>query len=201
MSTVGFELEIGPHSPDQLFVTSFQAVEAISRPFQLDVAFFPRDGEPLDLKELLGQEVKLQIPTPNGDRWFHGEVQAGRSLGEHGGRLRYEVRVGPKLNRLALVKRSRAFQDKSVVEVIQSVLDEGKIKHRSTASGSYPKLEFCVQYAASDWEFVLARAAAAGLHFHFTHSASEHELVLGDGPNAFAAMEGGDTVVFRPEGH
>jgi len=201
MSTAGFELEIGPHSPDQLFVTSFQAVEVISRPFQLEVAFFPRDGEPLDLKALLGQEVKLQIPTPNGDRWFHGEVHAGRSLGEHGGRRRYEVRVGPKLNRLALIKRSRAFQGKSVVDVIKSVLDEGKIKHRAAVSGSYPSLEFCVQYASTDWDFVMHRAEANGLWFRFHHTDSDHELVLGDGPNAFAPLEGGDTLVFRREGH
>jgi type VI secretion system secreted protein VgrG len=201
MSTVGFELEIGPHSPDQLFVTSFQAVEAISRPFQLEVSFFPRDGEALDLKELLGQVAKLQIPTPNGDRWFHGEVHAGRSLGEHGGRRRYEVRIGPKLNRLALIKRSRAFQGKTVVEVIKSVLDEGKIDHKVSTSGSYPAMEFCVQYAQTNWDFILQRAEANGLWFKFDHSDSGHKLVLADGPNAFDPLEGGDTLVFRREGH
>jgi type VI secretion system secreted protein VgrG len=200
MPTVGFELEIGPHSPDQLFVTSFQATEVVSRPFRLDVAFFPRDGEPLDLKDLLGKEAKLQIPGPNGDRWFHGEVFAARSLGEHGGRRRYEVRVGPRLERLALVKKSRAFQAKTVVEAIKAVLDEGKVKHRLAISGSYPKLELCAQYNQTDFDFVLHRAEQAGLFFHFAHSDSGHELVLGDGANAFAAMEGGDTVVFRPEG-
>jgi type VI secretion system secreted protein VgrG len=200
MSSVGFELEIGPHSPDQLYVTSFQATEAISRPFQLDVAFFPKDGEPLDLKELVGKEAKLQIPTPNGDRWFHGEVHAGRSLGEHGGRLRYEVRVGPRLNRLGLIRQSRAFQAKTVVEVIQSILDEEKVKHREAISGSYPSLEFCVQYNQTNLDFVMHRAEANGLFYLFSHSDSGHELVLGDGANAFSALEGGDTIVFRPEG-
>ena len=201
MPHVGFEFEIGPHAPDQLFVTSFQATEVISRPFQLEVAFFPRDGEPLDLQELLGLEAKLQVPTPNGDRWFHGEVHAGRSLGEHGGRRRYEVRIGPKLNRLGLIKRSRAFQAKNVVDIIKSVLDEGKVQHRAAVSGSYPSLEFCVQYNQTDFDFVLHRAEANGLFYLFSHSDSGHELVLGDGANAFAALEGGDTIVFRPEGH
>ncbi|HEY8211748.1 MAG TPA: type VI secretion system tip protein TssI/VgrG [Myxococcaceae bacterium] len=200
MSHVGFEFEIGSHSPDQLFVTSFDAVEAISRPFELEVSFFPRDGEPLDLQELLGQESKLLIPTPAGDRWFHGEVHGARSLGEHGGRRRYEVRIGPKVGRLAHLKRSRAFQAKTVVEVIQAVLDEGKVKHRAAASGSYPKLEFCVQYNCSDLDFILSRAEANGLFHLYEHSDSGHELVLGDGTNAFTPLAGGDTLPYRLEG-
>ena len=57
-----------------------------------------------------------------------------------------------------------------------------------------------MQYASSDFDFVLARAEAAGLFHLYDHSDSGHELVLGDGSNAFTPLAGGDTLPFRLEG-
>ena len=53
MATNAFDLTAGSCTPDRLFVSSFEAVEALSQPFRLEVDFFPLDGEPLELAVLL----------------------------------------------------------------------------------------------------------------------------------------------------
>ena len=200
MSLPAFELQAGPYAPDQLFVTSFEATEALSRPFRLEVSLFPVDGEPLDLQEMLGKEALLRVPTPESDRYFHGEIHAARALGEHGGRLRYQLRIGPRLGRLELIRRSRIFQEQSVDEIVAAVLDGEKVEHRAALSGSYPKLEFCVQYRESDLAFVSRLLERDGLFYFFEHSDSGHTLVLGDGKAALAPVAGGDALPYRPAG-
>ncbi|HZN95217.1 MAG TPA: type VI secretion system tip protein TssI/VgrG, partial [Myxococcales bacterium] len=200
MATNAFNLTAGSLAPDQLFVTSFEAVEALSQPFRLEVGFFPLDGEPLDLQELVGKDASLLVPAPAGDRWFHGEIHAARALGEHGGRLRYQLRIGPKLCRLELIRQSRIFQEKTVAEVVKAVLDEGAVEQRAALTGSYPKLEYCVQYRESDLAFVSRLLERDGIFYFFEHSDSAHTLVLGDGDNAFADMAGGEVLPHRLEG-
>ncbi|HVE85299.1 MAG TPA: type VI secretion system tip protein TssI/VgrG [Myxococcales bacterium] len=193
-----FDLQAGSHSPDQLFVTHFEATESISRPFAVEVSFFPRDGSHLDIQELLGQEASLRIPAPGGDRFFHGEIHAARSLGEHARWNRYQVRIGPKLQRLELSRGCRIFQEMTVVEVVKKVLGERSVDLRAALSASYPKLDYCVQYRESELAFISRLLERDGIFYFFEHSDSAHTLVLGDGPSALAPMEGGDALPFRP---
>jgi type VI secretion system secreted protein VgrG len=197
MSVPGFDLQAGPNGPDRVFVTSFEGLEVISRPFEISIDFFSRDGEPLDLQEMLGQVSLLTVPTPTDPRHFHGILESIEALGESGGRLRYRARLVPALQKLAHVRRSRLFLDKKIPEVVKAVLDEAGIEHRLSLSGSYAKRDLCVQYRETDLAFVSRLLEHEGIFYFFEHSDSGHVMVLGDSPQVHPPIPGAEELPYR----
>ncbi len=192
------QLQAGPYSPDQLFVTSVDGMEALSTPFEVGVDFFPRDNEPLDLAGLLDADGLLTIASPTGEpRHFHGTLLGVQALGEQGGRLRYRIQLGPTLARLARVERCRIFQEKTTEEIVHAVLAEGGVTHRFALQGAYGKREMCVQYRETDLAFVSRLLEHEGIFYFFEHTDSAHELVFSDDRTAHAALPGGEQVPFR----
>ncbi|MGY0611393.1 type VI secretion system Vgr family protein [Luteimonas sp. A501] len=132
---------------------------------------------------------------------FHGHVTAFELLGSNGGLARYGLVIEPWLALLRQRVDSYAFQDKSVVEIIEDVFADyaeagalvpawrWELRDRSV----YPKRSLTTQYAESDFDFVQRLLAEEGIAYWFEHAgdpSSEtrgtHTLVLADHNEAFA---------------
>lgn len=92
-----------------------------------------------------------------------------------------------------LTKRSdcRIFQEKSVVEIVEVVFNNLGFKDfdKSNVRATYPKLEYCVQYRETDFDFVSRLLEEFGIFYFFRFAMGKHTMVLADSSVVHANCE------------
>ena len=165
-----FELTAGPFGPSDLRVTSFRGHEELSGLFTFDVRF----ASTIDAMELeaatIGQDAQLSMVdaagAPRVVRGIVAWIQPGRfSPLEHAQRFR--LRIVPRLFLLTQRTTSRIYQNRTVPEIVTSLLDEYGIPYRQALFGTYSPREYCVQYQETDYAFVTRLLAEEGIFFTF----------------------------------
>ncbi len=188
-----FSLNIAtPHAaqPSEFQVLAFKGDEAISEPYAFEVELVSERID-LDLQALLHQPAFLAFDTSGNG--IHGQVYC-IALSSPGKRMsRYRLTLVPHLAYLAHRTNQRIFQNVSVQQIIEQLLEEHGIfsnAYAFTQLSPYKAREYCVQYGESDLHFIQRLCFEEGLHFHFTHSAQGHVLVFGDKQTAFSVVRG-----------
>ena len=196
---IAFEFQAGPYTPRELPVTSFFGREELSRPFSFTVELAATGEAGIQPRELLGHKGQLAIHdvVSGASRFVHGMIARVEALGELQGRLRYRALLVPEFWKLQHVRRSRIFQQKSVPQIVQQILDEAGIAHGANLDGRHAPREFCVQYRESDFDFVSRLLEEAGIFYSFEHTDGAHTLMLGDGPSALGPIAGEARIPFR----
>jgi type VI secretion system secreted protein VgrG len=195
-----FEFQVGPHGVEDLAVVAFEADEAVSEPYSVEVTLVARTRVALDEKELLGKDALLTVQLGDGTaRFFHGVVSrvVRWEAGRQPERQHYRITVVPRLWTLRHTLRSRIFQELSVPDIVHKVLDESSVAHRLTLQGSYRKREYCVQYRESDLDFVSRLLEEEGIFYSFEHTEDGHTLVLNDTSTTCEPILGDPRLVFR----
>ncbi|WP_020651645.1 type VI secretion system Vgr family protein [Massilia niastensis] len=194
-----YELKIGAEGRETagLLVEAFVADEAVQEAGARDVIALSTSAC-LDLEALLGQPAALEVCLADGTRTrFAGEISAAAMLGSDGGLARYRIRITPWLWRLDQTRNSRVWQDKTVVEIVESVfasfLPAGSWRW-SDETGSFladvPPRSYCCQYRESDLDFVRRILAEEGLCWRFEQGDGGPCLVLfADSTQACAVPE------------
>jgi len=199
-SQAEFEFEVGPHPAGELAVLAFEVDEQLSRPFSLEVTLVALNDASVDAASLIGEKAQFTVQLGDGSaRLVHGIVAQVKRWEEGTGpnRKRYRMQVVPTLWKLGKVQRSRIFQDRTAVEIVEKVLGDGKVKVRKSLSGTYVKRNYCVQYRETDLAFVSRLLEEEGIFFWFEHAQGSHTLVLGDSASAFGTVSGNSTIVFK----
>ncbi len=183
-------LEIDAINGKEFTLLSFEGSEAVSRLFEFTLELSSPD-DAIQASDVVGQEVGFRIvdskdieaDKESPDRNFHGRVRrfwAG-DVRDDGSR-RYRLEVVPWM--WLLTKRSdcRVFQEKTVVEIIEQVFKDANLTafEKAQVKGTYPKLDYCVQYRETDFEFVSRLLEEYGILYFFQHEAKKHTLVLAD---------------------
>jgi type VI secretion system secreted protein VgrG len=202
-----------PLGPNVLLAETLQGIECISSQmpgitgfkFQLDALSLDAH---LELKTLLGQSVLVELLTDQSRtqlRPLHGHVTAASCIGSNGGMARYRLVIEPWLSFLGHGRDCAVFQDKTVLDIVQSVLTD----YQNTYQGSgklaplwrldvqdasvYPQRSLTTQYQESDLAFVERLLAQEGLFYWFEHSGEvtnaslgSHTMVIADHNGAFA---------------
>lgn len=140
----------------------------------------------IELEQLLGQAATLHITQADGTRAaFSGEISEVAILGSDGGLARYRVRLSPWLWRLGQVRNSRVWQDKSVVEIVDSVLSAYLPRARWRWSEEVSAFvagnlfrAYCCQYRESDLGFLRRILAEEGLNWRFEQTADGPAMAL-----------------------
>ena len=140
-------------------------------------------GVPADVNlfKLLGTRATLTMKVEDDPRYFDGYVTRARR-GEKRGRYdTYTLTLQPWLWFTSQTKNSRVFQEKSVKDIVTEVL---KV-YNSTDSewrlaGDYPKLDYCIQYAETDFNFISRLLEEVGIYYFFEHTKGKHVMVLVD---------------------
>ncbi len=196
---IAFEFQAGPYTSQDLAVTAFSGREELSRAFAFTVELASTDATTIQPREMLGQKALLSIhDRVNGaSRFVNGMIARVEALGERQGRMRYRVLLVPELWKLRHTRRSRIFQQKTVPEIVQQVLDDAGLSHGGSPDGSYSPRDFCVQYRESDFDFISRLLESEGIFYAFEHTEDSHTLVLGDGPGAHSPIPGDSQLPFR----
>jgi len=146
---------------------------------------------PIKSDDLLGTQatVKLQR-TGDNFRYINGwitSVELGGAVGRYD---TYHVALRPWLWHLTLGADSRVFQDKTAMQVIEAVFADYRNVQldKSKLSGVPRTRPYCVQYRESDFHFVSRLMEEEGIWYYFTHTDSQHTLVLANSASGHAAL-------------
>lgn len=143
----------------------------------------------LELKTLLGLPATIATRLANGGIVTRsGVVRAADKLGGNGGLARYRLSIVPWLWLATQQSRSQIFQDRSVEQIIESVLhtyqNQGEWRFSDEASAflaQAPRRTYCTQYRETDYAFLCRLLAEEGLGFRFEQdpeAAGGHRLVI-----------------------
>ncbi|WP_437785237.1 type VI secretion system Vgr family protein [Sorangium sp. So ce1097] len=192
-----FSLE-GDNLPADIVVNRFEAVEAISTPYAVDVRFTTVDTA-FRVEDCLRSRLCLRVvDTAGGQRLFDGIVDRAAFARLVGDGRQFDVRLRPALAALAHREGCRIFQEKSIVQVAQTVFEEAgfgdKVEWRNAKE--YEAREFIVQYRESHLNFVSRLLEDNGLFYYFRHEVSGHTMIITDDPSSFEVEEGAP-VLFR----
>ncbi|WP_334165352.1 type VI secretion system Vgr family protein [Achromobacter mucicolens] len=192
-----------PLGPDKLLAERLQGTEQLSDGgFALMVDALSDDAH-VPLKSLIGQPAQVKLQTALGrdaHRVWCGLVTEARFEGANGGFARYRLRIEPWLALLRQRRDSFAFQDLSVIDIVDSVFGDyngqgavaaqwrWEVKDRD----AYAKRNLTIQYRETDFAFVERLLAEEGLFYWVEHEAGDgapggHTVVIADHNGAFKA--------------
>jgi type VI secretion system secreted protein VgrG len=179
-----------PLGDDKLLLTGFTGHEAISRIFNFHLTTLSEDTA-IDFTEIIGQNVTINVTQADDTpRYFNGVVSQFACTGKDGDMTRYELQVVPKLWTLTRYADCRIYHNKDVTEIVKAVLDERDISYQASFNGAYKKLEYCVQYRETDFNFISRLMEQFGIFYFFQHDESDHTMILGDSTSAHSPCPG-----------
>jgi type VI secretion system secreted protein VgrG len=169
-----YQLTFGSDDPDfgsgGLLVEAFAAREELQTVGARDIIVLSTNAH-LELKKLLGRQASLHVSLADGSRCiFSGLINQAAMLGSEGGLARYRVRLVPWLWLLSQARTSRVWQDKSVIEIVESVF-AGYSPHAdwrwSDEVGPFMAdtrgRSLCIQYRETDLDFISRLLTEEGL--------------------------------------
>jgi type VI secretion system secreted protein VgrG len=177
--------------------------EELSRLFEYRLDLLSEDpGHTAE--QFLGTNASVRIEMPGGaaPRYLNGYISRFSVLGQvktpafkASTGYRYQLTLSPWLWFLTRTSTCAIFQDKTMLQVIEAVLERhGALKSLETkVAATTETREYCVQYRETDFNFVSRLMEQAGIYYYFTHENAKHTLVLTDDPSSHVVMPG------RPE--
>ncbi len=142
----------------------------------------------IDTHSILGKEITVALPQPiGGSRFIHGIVasfEAGAMMSST--QRAYSAVIAPELALLSLTSDSRAFQEMTVPQVVELLLDEAGLSADMVLNESYTPRTFLVQYQESDFDFISRLLEEEGIYYYFQHTLNSHQLVISDAPSGYS---------------
>lgn len=191
----GFEAEA---TPGVFVVHSFEGREALFDLFEVTIDLIAHDSE-IDLQALLDTPAALGIYHKyDAPRFLHGQIAEVEKRGTGHRRSYYRVVLRPSLHRLAYISDARIFQNQSVVEISNSILQEtGVVDVDWRMALDHEAREYCVQYGETSYDFLRRIWAEEGIFFWFEHGATGHRLILSDAPLAMPTLSAAETLRYN----
>ncbi|MCC6874994.1 MAG: type VI secretion system tip protein VgrG [Sandaracinaceae bacterium] len=171
-----------------LRVESAQVAEALNEPYGIELVIVI-DDPAADVATLIGSDGALTIDRDPLARRFCGIVREVFE-GEHEfAEPHVRVRLSPALFMLSLRRDTRMFQEKSVPEILEAVLNEALGEYgrevKLELEATYPTREYCLQYQETDLDFVHRLMEEEGISYGFDHEGDVEVMVLRDRNSAF----------------
>ena len=190
-----------PLGKDMLLVDGFTGREAISSLTELSLDLLSSPDTPVSAPSLIGKRVTLgiSINVAGDQRYFNGIVRSLALVAGDTEFLVYRAEVVPSLWLLTLNTQTRVFQGKTVVDIVKAVLSPYSITPKDDTQATYQALDYCTQYRETDYDFVSRLLEQHGIFFYFTHTDSDHTMVLADTSAQLAPCDVQSTFKYMPE--
>ena len=184
-------VNVAPDPGFELRFDAMTATEELGRPFliELDLSSGKVKG---NISSLLGSSVTVTMTDANSNKkYFNGILARIAYAGMAGGVYRYHAELRPWIWLLTRSHDCKIFQQMSPWDIINKVFKDAGFSalsdKRQNQAGSVV-LDYCVQYRESSFDFVTRLMEQFGIYYYFTHSASEHTMVLADDPNSHTSI-------------
>lgn len=172
---------------DVLIAHRLHGEEALSQGYRYTLDCLSIDAH-LELKRLLGQPVEIGLRLADGgERLCCGLVLRAEQSGADGGFARYRLTVQPALASLQHRRNSRVFQDKTVPEIVATVLDEHmattvaftrSFGYQLQLDQPYPRRSYTLQYRESDLAFIERLLSEEGISYRYGHGPDPDIAIL-----------------------
>ena len=184
-----YALKLGDDDADLgsggLLVEAFAADDQVQGLGARDIIVLSTNAH-VELAPLLGKPAGLEVSLADGSRTtFSGDITQAAMLGSEGGLARFRLRLTPWLWRLSQVRNSRVWQDKTVIEIVESVFEGYQplaqwrwSEETDSFLADVPARSYCCQYRESDYDFVLRLLTEEGLAWRFEDTEDGLMLVL-----------------------
>ncbi|MFG0410008.1 type VI secretion system Vgr family protein [Pseudomonas sp. FYR_11] len=162
-------------------VVSFELREGVSMPFKLELKLISFEND-VDFGHLLDKPVLFTLwDGERPVRYVHGLVSRFSQAESGFHRTYYDALVEPQLARADLRSNWRIFQQKTVPQILELMLQrQGITQYELRASMDHQVREFCVQAGETDLAFIARLAAEEGFVYRFAHSEKLHKLIITD---------------------
>jgi type VI secretion system secreted protein VgrG len=190
-----------PLGKDALLVSQFSGVEQMSSLFQFDLVMLSEKPD-LSADAILGKDVTVTYEPPSGPkRHFHGFVTEFSQVGFDNHYHQYQATVRPWLWFLTRSADCRIFQQKSVADIFEEVVKPyGFTDFKLKITGALSKMDYCVQYRETDFNFVSRLLEQEGIGYHFQHADGRHTMILSNDNSAHEKAANYETVPYFPPG-
>lgn len=176
-----------PLGKDILLLQGYTGSEGVSRLFHFQLELLSENPSvPFD--QIVGQPATISIRLRGDEefRYINGYISRLSQSGKDERFTHYKAELVPWLWFLTKNADCRIFQQKSIPDILKEVLSKiganvAQFKHR--LRGSYPVLDYCVQYNETDFNFVSRLMEQYGIFYYFEHEDTKHTLILCDTPS------------------
>ena len=205
MSTINRNVSITtPLGDDGLVFHRLIGTEEMSQLFEFEIELLRKyEAGPVDASKLLGKDVTIKLDmVSGGTRYINGVVAQFKHTGLASRFITYRAVLRPWLWLLTLSSDCKIFQDKSVVDIVKAVFADYSVADvKYEISGSYPKLDYCVQYRESDFNFISRLMEHSGIYYYFAHESGKHQLIITDANTMHHTVSGYEKIRFFPPGN
>ncbi len=181
-------------------VRRFKLTEALNAHYRLLLELVT-DAPAVDIDELLGDACEFDLDRGTSGRTVHGLVLAADDLGRSAGFRHIRLEIGPALALLDQRVDTRAWQERTAVEILRDVLasplaDHGRsVRTAALRADIYPRRDYCVQYQESDLAFAARLMEEEGVNYFFDHGGAAETLVLVDDNADFPPLQEGPVLL------
>ena len=207
-SAVRFDVDISGYET-QFKVLSFSSTEGISQLFRIDL-FITTESSNIDLEKIPGKPIVFSISTGDDTRYMSGIVSRFWWMSESGDLSAYYCEMIPIHWRLDRRSDCRIFQNRTVPQIIQRVLEDAHIPsdacNLKMLRKKYTPREYCVQYQETDFSFISRLMEEEGIFYFFQHhydaskKRGRHVMMLGDDPSCHPSIAGKEKVIYTEPG-
>lgn len=187
-----------------------------------DLTLLDEQAANLDLKAMIGKALTVTVQLDGmgsfvpgmpgqsgaahigqGKREISGIVTRASFEGQLNRQCRYRLAMQPWIYLADQRSDYRIFQNRTVEEIVDEVLNAYSYSYDKRLSGRYPKLAYQVQYGETDFAFIQRLMQEHGIYWFFEHSNQVHRMVLVDQLGAHKPV---DSAAYRrlryyPPGH
>lgn len=155
----------------------------------------------IDPKKVLGKGVKIRLQLPHDrERYFNGFVTRFSAGGSSGRYYEYVAEVRPWMWLLSRTADCRIFQKMKVDAVLRKVFDDYPFADFVfDLQGSYPEMDYCVQYRETDLDFVNRLCERFGIYYWFDYTDDGHQKAhFVDSMSAQGEAPGYESLIYHP---
>ena len=184
-----------PLGPDKLLLIGFEGNEQISGIFNFRLELVAKNTTKIEFDKLLGKELAVTMlienESPGGEpkeRYFRGICRRFAQGQRDEEFTSYRAEIVPMFWLTTRTAQSRIFQQKSVPDILKTVLAGMKVTYE--LDGTFEKREYCVQYRETDFNFASRLMEEEGIFYFFKHNKDGHEMVIANSARVHADVPG-----------
>ena len=198
------ELLSGSLPPDLWQLRRVHLSEELGRPFEaaLEIVVAEEGGLADDILDELLRAPAMVRYGREGELELHGIVRAIEMDSTYEPTAAtYHLRLVPRMWELSQIRRSRIFQEATVVDIVTEVLEGIGLGPSNQAvdwrvAKTYPTREYTVQYEETDLDFVQRLLEHHGIYYLFEHAPDGECVVFVDDKAALVQLQGHETIEY-----
>lgn len=173
----------------KLEVINVHGVERISEPYEFKLEVLSSDSS---LTKYIGKEATFTFVVGRAKTIRHGILNRVTVVEADNLKVRYQLSLVPAIARLELKSNCRIFQDITIQDVLEDILQEHDISaFQIKLSGTHSAKTYLVQYRETDLDFLHRLIEQAGLFYYFKHHNDHHTLIIADDAAEYQDIPGG----------